>query len=109
MDTTPPETAEPTSSSPDDEKQVKSLPILEGYMKGYARSCGNNDQKAAKLFTEYEPGDKVNRLKREVAQVVQGIVAEPTLVRVIGNARKAKYGGFEKWARMMTGFLNKKS
>ena len=110
---TEPPPPEPVAESDDEpskqEAAVKALPTLEQYMKTYARSCGNNDQKAAKLYAEYEATEKLNRLKREVSQVAQGIVAEATLIRVVGNARCSKFGGFDKWGRMMIGYLNKKN
>lgn len=82
-------------------EQVILLPTLEYYQKAYARSLDNNDQKAVRLFREYESQEKLRRLQQELMWLRDGKVKESTCDRVIGKKRKGKYGGYPGWGRLM--------
>ena len=80
---------------------VTSVPTVEYYQRRYAHSLSNNDQKAARLFKEYESVEKVRRLQQELLWVRNGQVLTQTLENILGKTRKSKYSGFENWAKLM--------
>lgn len=89
-----------------DKPQVVALPALNAYLRTYAKSCGNNDQKAVKIFKEYESAEKVRRLKGELMAIQAGKVSDEVCIRILGKNRQAKLGTFPKWATMVIAALN---
>lgn len=88
-----------------DQFPVKALPTVDVYIKTYAKSMGNNDLKAGKLFVEYENADRVRRLKSELASLVNNKVAPHIVEKVLGKVRLNKAGTSSKWAVMMLGVV----
>ncbi len=107
-----PEKTEPNSevNTPETEiieaPQIRGLPTIEYYLKTYARSCAGNDRKAAQLFKDYESGDKMIRLKRELMMVSQGKVGDDTLLRIVGPGRKNTFKSYLQWANFLVSSLN---
>ena len=95
-----------TDGKKPENSQITGLPTIQYYMKTYGKSCGSNDRKGARLFQDYESGDKVNRLKRELAMVAQSKVTDDICARFIGNQKKATYETFARWAGFMLSSLN---
>ncbi|MCC6954333.1 MAG: hypothetical protein IT290_09465 [Deltaproteobacteria bacterium] len=91
-----------------EERTVTALPTFTTYEKKYANSCAKNDQKALKIFKEYESVDLVRRLRGEMMAVSKGKVVETAADRIIGKNRKLKFGSYEKWGRMMLAQLQLK-
>lgn len=83
------------------EGSITAVPTLHDYQKRYALSCSNNDQKAVRLFKEYESMEKVRRLQAELMWVSSGQVYSPVLDSILGKTRKAKYNGYNNWAKLM--------
>lgn len=81
--------------------QVVLLPAVEYYQKTYAKSLDDNDQKAVRLFREYESQEKVRRLQQELLWIRDGKVKESTCDRLIGKKRKGKYEGYAGWGKLM--------
>ena len=91
-----------------EEPKIGALPTFVTYEKKYANSCAKNDQKATKIFKEYESAELVRRLRGEMMAVAQGKVIEAACDRLIGKNRKIKFGSYEKWGRMMLAQLQLK-
>ena len=89
----------------EDEGTITTVPTLHYYQKRYGISCSNNDQKAVRMFKEYESMEKVRRLQAELMWVSTGQVYTPVLDNVLGKTRKVKYSGYDKWGKMMLVWL----
>lgn len=87
---------------------MKGIPNLDFYRKTYARSCGDNDDKAVRICKEFESQDRNRKIKMELIAVSQGNVSPILLDRVLGANRPAKYTSWEKWAFMMLATFNSK-
>jgi len=79
----------------------KAIPTIKYYQTTYANSMSNNDKKAVYIFKEYEPVDKIKRLKIELTAVSQGKVDPKLLEAQAGPARRGRYGSFEQWAKVV--------
>lgn len=88
------------------EYPIKGIPTIDFYCKTYARSCGDNDQKAIRIFKEYENQDRVRKLRAELSGVTQSKVSPILLERILGKIRPVKSQSWEKWAQMMIASLN---
>lgn len=82
-------------------EQIVLLPAIEYYQKSYAKSLDNNDQKAVRLFREFESHEKLRRLQQELMWLRDGKVKESTCDRVLGKKRKGKYESYAAWGRLM--------
>ncbi len=82
-------------------KKISALPSTHFYMKNYALSLGENDQKAVGVFYMYEPAEKMSRFKSELIWIKDDLVTEPVLLNVVGLKRKHKYTSYSEWARFM--------
>ena len=87
---------------------VKGIPNLDFYRKSYARSCGDNDDKAVRICKEYESQDRNRKIRSELIAVSQGNVSPILLERILGKNRPVKYHSWEKWALMMLAIFNSK-
>lgn len=83
------------------EAVIKLIPTLDHWQKNYGRSCEGNDQKAIRIFREYEPQERMRRLQNELMSIRERKVSEPVLDAVIGKKRMQKHQGYDKWAAMM--------
>jgi hypothetical protein len=82
-------------------KPVVSIPTIDYFEKTYGRSMEGNDQKAVKVFAEYETKEKIRRLQNELIWIKEGRVPDTTLKAIIGGKRKARYQGYNQWASRM--------
>lgn len=85
---------------------ITAIPVLNNYQKTYASTMSNNDQKAIKLFKEYESLEKIRRLQAELLWVSSEQVYWQTLDTVIGKKRKSKYKSYSEWAKLMLIWLD---
>ena len=88
---------------------LKAIPAILYYQKTYAASCGNNDQKAIRLYKEFENRDKMQRLKVELHAVLKGRVGEELLGKILSASRKGRFGSYSKWAMYVLNALNSRS
>jgi hypothetical protein len=79
---------------------LKALPTLDYFEKRYGRSM-QNDQKAVKVFRDYESMEKLRRLQNELVYVKEQRVGERTCQFIIGRKRAAKHGSYSHWAQLM--------
>ena len=84
-----------------DKGSVTAVPTLQFYQRRYAYALANNDQKAARLFKEYESTEMVRRFQSELMWVRNGQVLEQTLDGILGKTRRSKYKGYTEWAKLM--------
>ncbi len=84
----------------------KAIPTIKYYQTTYANSMGNNDKKAVDIFKEYEPIDKIRRLKTELTAIAQERVDPNICQTTVGPKRKGKFGSYSKWARIVLCMLN---
>ncbi len=88
---------------PDDEEELqelKFLPAIQDFQRRYAASTGN-DQKAVRLYREYEPKDRSNRVRNELMAIKKGRVPEKICDNIVGKKRSGKYGSYKHWAELM--------
>ena len=81
--------------------ELKFLPALNDFQRRYANSTDGNDQKAIRLFREYEPKEKSNRMRSELLAIKKGGVSAKVCDAVVGKKRAAKYGTYKRWAELM--------
>ena len=79
---------------------LQALPTIDYFEKKYGRSM-QNDQKAVKVFRDYESVEKLRRLQNELVYVKEQRVGERTCHFIIGPKRSAKHGGYSHWAQLM--------
>lgn len=91
----------PLLDTPTSTGSITATPTLRYYQKRYALSLSENDQKAIRLFKEYESLEMIRRLQAELQAVATGQVYEQTLFANIGKKRKGRYGTYEEWAKLM--------
>ena len=84
---------------------ITAIPMITYYQKTYALSLSNNDQKAIKVFKQYESTEKVRQLQAELRWVANGQVYVPALDGILTKKRKGRYKGYSKWAKLMTIWL----
>ncbi|MCC6953351.1 MAG: hypothetical protein IT290_04470 [Deltaproteobacteria bacterium] len=80
---------------------VKLVPTIDYFQKNYGRSLEGNDQKAVRVFRDYEPNERLRRLQNELQQVKDKKVSENVLHAVVGKKRMHKYQGYDRWASLM--------
>lgn len=85
----------------EEEGKLAQLSTLKYYQRTYAASLSDNDQKAVKVFREYEAQEKMRRLQQELQWVKTGQATEVICDEIIGKRRKAKFNGYDKWAGLM--------
>lgn len=91
-----------------DSYPVKGIPNLDFYRKTYAKSCGENDDKAARVFREFENQDRVRKVKGELIAISQSKVSPILCEKILGRSRPVKLGSWEKWALMMIAVIGSK-
>lgn len=84
----------------------KAIPTVKYYQKTYANSLANNDQKAVKIFKEYEPRDKISRFKTELLAISQERVSPELCAQTVGPKRQGRFGSYSKWAKICLSLLN---
>lgn len=87
---------------------VKGIPNLDFYRKTYARSCGENDDKAVRICKEYESADRNRKIKAELVAISQDKVSPILLEKIMGKVRPAKHASWVKWALFMLATFNSK-
>jgi hypothetical protein len=95
-------------TEPPKDYPLKGIPNLDFYRRTYARSCGENDQKAVRICKEFESPDRVRKIKTELASISQGNCSPELLERIMGKSRAIRSGSWEKWAFMMIAGFNSK-
>jgi hypothetical protein len=95
----------PQLDTADADGSITSVPTLRYYQKRYAGTLSDNDQKAVRLFKEYENLEMVRRLQSELLWVANGQVYEQALDSNIGKKRKGRYKTYAEWAKLMLQWL----
>lgn len=83
----------------------KAIPTVKYYQKTYANGLSNNDKKAVNIFKEFEPTEKLKRIKTELTAISQGRVNPKLLEAQVGPARRGRYGSFEQWSKVVLALL----
>ena len=96
------------SEEPSEEKGGTYTPTIEYYHKTYAISCGGDDQRAVRIFRDYESHEKLRRLQMELQLVKDGKVSGRVCDRLIGKKRKGRYNSYERWGQLMLLWLTSK-
>lgn len=86
---------------------IKFIPSLEYYFRMYASGMEGNDEKACRVFKEFEPKEKVRRLQNELSWIKNSQVSLEVLERIVGKKRFLKYETYESWAAIMLLWLSK--
>lgn len=89
---------DPSTLEPEDHSTITAVPTLDYWFKTYAKSCDGNDQKAIKIFREFESLEKYRRLQSEVLSIKEGKVSKKVLARILTKKREQQYQGYENWA-----------
>ena len=98
-----------SSKDQDGSKPIVSVPTIDYFEKTYGRSLEGNDQKAIWVFREYETKEKIRRLQQELIWIKEGRVPDKTLKALIGEKRRSRYEGYDKWAaRMLLWLVSKR-
>ena len=92
----------------EEKPKMMSATALRLYEERYARSCDGNDQKATRLFKEYEAREALERLRGELLAIKNDALHENVIIRWVGKKRIAKHGSAKDWARLMMIWLAKK-
>ncbi len=77
------------------------IPTVESFEKLYGRSLEGNDQKALRVFMDYETIEKRKRLLTELLWIKKGWVSEKVLDQFVGKRRKSRYTSYQHWAELM--------
>ena len=85
----------------EEKEEWMSIPTVEYYERTYARSLGDNDRKALRVFKDYETQEKLRRLQTELQYVRDGKVSENLMNRAIGKKRAMRFEGYARWAELM--------
>jgi len=91
-----------------EEKKINQLPMVKAWETTYGKSCDGNDEKAARLFKEFESAEKLTRLRNELFQLRDGKVADQTALAVVGMRRIGRHTSAANWANLMIIWLNKR-
>ncbi len=86
---------------PADQVKYAFIPTVEYYHKTYAVSCGGEDQRALRIFRDFEPKEKLRRLQFELQQIRDKKAHPRACEVIIGKKRKARYESYERWAQLM--------
>jgi hypothetical protein len=87
-------------------KISSTLSTIRDYMRVYAHSLDDNDQKAIRIFRQYEPQQKLRRLQDELILVKGDRILENSCDQVIGKKRKGKYHSYSNWASLMLQWMS---
>ena len=79
---------------------LRAVPTLDYFEKTYGRSL-QNDQKAIRVFRDYESAERIRRLQNELVYVKDNRVPSKMLHNVLGRKREETFGGYSKWASLM--------
>ena len=79
-------------------KQIRELTKVYGI-------SGTTDKVAIQNFMECENDDTVRSLRNELTGISAGNFPDDTLKPLLGEARRAKYGAYEDWAKRMIIFM----
>lgn len=74
------------------------FPLLNFFMKNYAKAIPGNDYKAIGLFSYYESLEKKRTLQNELFRIRNGAGAINALEKICGARRKNAHGNYETWA-----------
>ena len=99
---------EENNSNKHNENQITNIPTVDYLIKNYAKSSNSEDQKASRIFLDFETREKLQRLRSELLHIKSGQVSQAVLDQTIGAARKVKYNSYENWAAVMLQYLLKK-
>ena len=83
------------------ERSISGVPTLLYYQRTYARSMGDNDQKAVGAFKQFESQEKLRRLQNELMLIKNNQVREEVLDSIAGKKRKSRHASYEHWAELM--------
>ena len=97
-----------TSNDSAKENLTPPLQTIRDYINTYAASLEGNDQKAVKVFCQFETQEKLRRFQRELIMIKDGGVSDTTCDNIIGKKRKAKHRGYETWASLMLQWISSK-
>ena len=96
------------STNPQNQTLIAFIPTIDYLIKNYAKSSSSDDQKAARVFLDFESREKLQRLRNELVHVKNGQVNPSVLDQVIGLSRKSRYQSYENWASIVLQLLVKK-
>lgn len=82
-------------------RNLNHLPTIQYFQKTYGASLGGEDQKAVRLFKDYESQEKLRRLQFELTAIKDGKATFKACDRIIGKKRKERYSSYENWAKLM--------
>lgn len=85
----------------DENKPRAGIPTISYYLKSYAQSFEGNEDKALRVFKDYESKEKQRRLQAELHLIKNGKVAQTTLDAIVGKKRFHRHEGYDKWAHFM--------
>lgn len=80
---------------------IRQIPTIAYLVKTYGQSFEGNDQKACRIFKDYEPKEKCKRLIQELEWVKDGRVPENILDECIKKKRAVKHQSYKHWAELM--------
>jgi len=73
---------------------------LRAWLNEYGKS-GMTDKEAMKAFLEVENPETINSLRAELMAVSRGEYEEKVFDVLVGRARKARYGSYQQWGKLM--------
>lgn len=97
----PGSTASSAKAGTPEDSTIVSVPTVDYFEKTYGRSMEGNDQKAVRVFREYETKEKIRRLQQELMWIKEKRVPDKTLKALIGDKRRSRYQGYDQWAARM--------
>jgi hypothetical protein len=68
---------------------------------------GSDERRAAVGFLEIEAHETISSLRGELIALSNGRFEEATMDKIVGKARKLKYGSYEEWARSLLRWMVK--
>ena len=68
-----------------DKDRIKFINAITGYMKTYGLTMEDDDQKAKRVYAQYESRENLMQLKNELIWIKEGRVAESTLEKIVGK------------------------
>ena len=93
--------------SEEEDKKIKHLASIRLFEERYARGCEGNDEKAVRIFKDYEPREAVQRFRGELIAIKNEKVTENVINTWVGNKRVNKHGSAKRWAELMLIWLAK--
>lgn len=77
---------------------------LRQWLSEYGKS-GTSDKEAVGSYLEIEGKDTAGGLRAELLAVTRGEFDEEVFDRLVGRARKARHGSYQRWAALMLQWL----